>query len=151
MLPVTAATQHALPTPSYFYSTACCLCRAIATLTHLVLWPVILRVTRSQKRTKDVTRRVFESPNAFGSRALPGPAGGDWVLPTDPSCNWGGMLLGEWETVGEGIASSLFNFWLRACFTAWSTTSLSHWVAVHQTCQVVYSIHTFHWYQPCIN
>jgi len=43
---------------------------------------VILHVTRSHKRTKDVvTRRVFESPNAFGGRAPPGPAGGASALP----------------------------------------------------------------------
>jgi len=35
----------------------------------LVIRPAILHVTRSHKRTKDVTRRVCESPNAFGGRA----------------------------------------------------------------------------------
>ena len=43
----------------------------------LVIWPVILHVTRPHKRTKDViTRRVFESPNAFGDRAPPRPGCG---------------------------------------------------------------------------
>ena len=43
----------------------------------LVMWPVILHVTHSHKRTKDVvTRHVFKSPNAFGGRAPPQSAGG---------------------------------------------------------------------------
>jgi len=32
----------------------------------------VIHVTRSYQRTKDVTRCVFESPNAFGSRVPPG-------------------------------------------------------------------------------
>jgi len=40
--------------------------------------PVILHITRSHKRNKDVTRRVFESPkapNAFGGRLRPDSLG----------------------------------------------------------------------------
>ena len=48
--------------------------RAVAMLSHEAttssLYDRILRLTRSRKRTKDVvSRRVFESPNAFSGRA----------------------------------------------------------------------------------
>ena len=40
----------------------------------LVICPMILHVTRSHKRTKDVvSRRVFERPKAFGGHALEEP------------------------------------------------------------------------------
>jgi len=46
--------------------------RAVAMLSHEAttssLYDRILRLTRSRKRTKDVSRRVFESPNAFSGR-----------------------------------------------------------------------------------
>ena len=63
----------------------------------LVIWPVILHVTRSHKRTKDVVIRcVFESPHAYG-----GPLG---ELQRSPSRNGGGVLLlrgGEGRKGGE--------------------------------------------------
>jgi len=54
---------------------------------------VILR--RSHKTTRDVVSgRVFESANAFGGRAPPGPAGGASALPPDPlAAIRGGVLL----------------------------------------------------------
>ena len=56
----------------------------------LVIWPVILHVTRSHKITKDVvTIRVFDSPNAFGGRALPRLTREAWVQPRPPSRIWG--------------------------------------------------------------
>jgi len=73
--------------------------------------------TRSHKRTEDVvTRRIFDSPNALS------------VPPCPLAAITGGILIlrerkekekGEEEDkmegrVREGIASSLFNFWLQA-------------------------------------
>jgi len=92
----------------------------------------ILHVTRSHKRTKGVvTRRVFESPNAFGGRAPPGPAGGASALPQTHELKSGDKEAysptskGKGENGrerkgektegrgGEGIASSLCHFWLH--------------------------------------
>jgi len=78
--------------------------------------------------------------NAVGGRALPGPAGGASAVPlTSLAVIRGGVLFLRgreergWELMGKGkgeerggkkdregrvkkgIASSLFNFWLRAC------------------------------------
>jgi len=60
----------------------------------LVIWPVILHVTRSHKRTKDVvTRRVFDSSKAFGSRAPPRPTGELERSPELLAAIGGGVLL----------------------------------------------------------
>jgi len=70
---------------------------------------VILNVTRSHKRTKDVTRRVFENPSAFGG---PGFAG-ELERSPDPlaAIRAGVLLLGrkkvreserKWEEKGKG-------------------------------------------------
>jgi len=67
---------------------------------------------------KEPKRRVFESSNAFGGRAPPGPVEG--ARPPSRSRVRGPTSKGNErkegrEKEGEGIASSLFNFWLRAC------------------------------------
>jgi len=97
---------------------------------------VILQVTQSHKRTKDVvTRCVFESPNAFAvaARTRYGLWGSLSAPPDLLAAIGGGVLLlrgregkkgrergGEGEkgglgNLGKRIASSLFNFWLQAC------------------------------------
>jgi len=93
---------------------------------------VILHVTRSHKITKYVvTRRVFESPKCDKCVWRPGspdPLGELERSPNPLAAIRGGVLLlrevregegkgegkgEERKGGGEGIASSLFNFWLR--------------------------------------
>ena len=75
----------------------------------LVIWQVILHVTWSHKRTKDVvTRCAFESPNAFESRAL----GELQCSPRFPNHMWG-----EKGGKKEGKGSGWPLLWPRASTT----------------------------------
>jgi len=66
------------------------------------------------KLSLDAFTRVQSVTNAFGGRAPPTPAEGASALPRPPSRVGGEGKGRRGERNREGIASSLFNFWLWA-------------------------------------